>query len=182
MSRNILANDKIRSQQVRLIDDEGAAIGIIPTRSALYRAREAGLDLVQISDGSGGVPVCKITELGKYVYDMKKNQKEQDRRRRELTVDIREVQLRPNTDDADMVVKSKKANEFLSQGDKVKVIVKFRGRERSHKDIGKAVIDKFIGMVEGGIPDTVTDAGRDLIVFILPERTKSEIIKARSAK
>lgn len=180
MSRKeVLTNEQIRSKIVRLIDDSGNQLGLVPLRAAIQQAKDQGLTLVQISAGVNDNPVCRITDYGKYIFGLKKHQREMERRRRDMMVEVREIQLRPNTDENDLRIKSRKASEFLSEGDKVKVVVRFRGRERSHKDIGRKTIDQFVSLVEGGTHDTVTDTGRDLSIMIVPTISKAEVLKSK---
>lgn len=173
----ILANESIRARQVRLVDDAGKQIAVLSTRDAIYRARSEDLDLVQI--GSGDIPVCKILDYGKYVFEKKKMQRENAKRQRELSVDVKEIQLRPGTDLNDIRVKAKKAIEFLEDGDKVKVVVRFRGRERAHKDQGRKIIETFVAHLGEHKSDPVIDSGRDMQVVISPVKTKSEIYREK---
>ena len=140
---NILANHQIKSSQVRLINQDGDNVGIVETKNALNQARNVGLDLVCISDKSTP-PVCKIIDYSKYKYELKKQKKEQAKRQRENKVELKEIQLRPVTADGDLAVKVKKINEFIANGDMVKVVIKFRGREMAFKQQGFDLMQQLL--------------------------------------
>ncbi len=171
-------NDKIRALKVRLVDDSGKQMGVYLLKEALNSARHQGLDVVQI--GSGDIPVCRIMDAGKFVFEKKKQERELARRQRELTIEVKEVQLRPGTDDNDLLVKAKRAAGFLAEGNKVKIVVRFRGRERAHKDIGRATVDSFLGMVgEHKLDKPLADGGRDMQAVLAPVKSKADIYKER---
>lgn len=173
-------NERIRARQVRIVDDEGKQVGVLPTREALFRARGQGLDLVQVSV-TGDTAVCRILDAGKFLFDRKKQERESARRQRELQIEIKEVQLRPGTDDHDLAVKGKRAREFLAEGDKVKVVVRFRGRERAHKDLGHKVVAEFLAFVgEHKIERPLTDMGRDMQMVLAPVKSKSDLVRERT--
>lgn len=175
MSTQLLMNERIRGALVRLVADDGSQIGIFPVREALSRARSTNLDLVQVAPGDP--PVCRILDGGKYLFERKKAEREQARRQREMTVDIKEIQLRPTINDNDLLIKARKALEFLSDGDKVKVVLRFRGREQSHKNEGRKVIDRFLeSVVDYKIDRPVSDQGRDMIFVLAPVKTKAELL------
>lgn len=112
-------------------------LGVVPTREALTAAREAGLDLVEVSPNADP-PVCKILDYGKYKYQAQK--KKNEARKKQKTIDVKEIKLRPNIDDADYEVKLRNARRFLDEGDKVKVTMRFRGRELAHQELGMNVL------------------------------------------
>ncbi len=114
-------------------------IGVVPTREALWRAREAGLDLVEISPNADP-PVCKILDFGKYKYEQQK--KKNEARKKQKVVDVKEIKIRPNIDDHDYDVKMRQAKGFIQEGDKVKVTLRFRGRELAHIDLGMKVLER----------------------------------------
>lgn len=177
--RTLPINDRIRAKTVRVIDEDGKQIGVIPLREAIEEARRQGADLFQVSPGE--IPVCRIGDAGKFQFDRKKQQRETARRQRELVVDTKEIQLRPVTDTNDIAVKSKRAREFLQQGDKVKVVVRFRGREQAHKQEGRKVVDEFlVGIGEHKIERPLTDQGRDMLMILAPIKTKSEVVRERT--
>jgi translation initiation factor IF-3 len=126
-------NDLIRISPVRLVDDNNEQVGVIPLDEAKQRAREAGLDLVEVSPMSSP-PVCRIMDYGKWKYQQKK--KEQKARSHSKQSELKEVRLRPKIDEHDLQIKTDKAREFLLNGDKVQFTVQFRGREMAHQDFG----------------------------------------------
>lgn len=133
-------NEKIRIREVRLIDDTGRQVGVVPTDRAMAMAREAGLDLVEVSPDSRP-PVAKIMDYGKYKYERRKQQ--QESRKKSHTVQVKEVRLRPKTDKHDFDVKLGRARQFLLDGDKVQINMMFRGRELAHLEVGRSVVDRF---------------------------------------
>lgn len=133
-------NEQIRVPEVRLVDEAGEMVGVVPTREALARAEEAGLDLVEVSPGAEP-PVCKILDYGKYKYEQQK--KANEARKKQKTVDVKEIKLRPGIEEHDYQVKLRNALRFLQDGDKVKVTLRFRGREMAHQDIGLSVLNRM---------------------------------------
>ena len=132
-------NDEIRVPQVRLIDDAGEMIGVMSAREALIRAYDVGLDLVEISPNAVP-PVCKILDYGKYKYEQQK--KANEARKKQKVVEIKEIKVRPNIDDHDYDVKMKQMKNFIGEGDKVKVTLRFRGREMAHQELGVKVLER----------------------------------------
>ncbi len=130
---DVRLNERIRVPNVRLIDENGAQVGIVPTQQALQMARERNLDLMEVAAGANP-PVCKICDFGKFKYEKKK--KEAQARKNQVVVKVKEVQLRPNTEEHDLAYKIKNSQEFLEEGDKVKFTVQFRGREIAHTEPG----------------------------------------------
>lgn len=142
-----LANKWIKSPQVRLLKEDGKS-DIVDTKLAIEMAQEQGLDLITVSKDATP-PVCRIYDLGKYAYEQKKHKKEQERKNRENAIVLKEIQLRPGIGDHDLVVKQRRTNEFLEEGNKVKIVVKFRGRENAHTDMGFDLLKRFMdGLVE----------------------------------
>jgi translation initiation factor IF-3 len=133
-------NDEIRVPQVRLIDDAGEMIGVMSAREALIRAYDVGLDLVEISPNAVP-PVCKILDYGKYKYEQQK--KATEARKKQKVVEIKEIKVRPNIDDHDYEVKMKQMKNFIGEGDKVKVTLRFRGREMAHQELGVKVLERI---------------------------------------
>jgi translation initiation factor IF-3 len=125
---------------VRLIDQEGEMIGVMTAREALLRAYDAGLDLLEISPNAVP-PVCKITDYGKFKYEQQK--KANEARKKQKVVEIKEVKVRPNIDDHDYDVKMRQMKSFIGEGDKVKVTLRFRGREMAHQDLGIKVLERI---------------------------------------
>lgn len=174
---DILVNERIRARTVRLIDGD-KQLGILPLNEALSRAYRQGLDLVMVA--AGDPPVCRIVEAGRFVYERKKAEREQARRQRVMMVETKEIQLRPVTDDNDLLIKAKRARGFLDEGDKVKVIVKFKGRERSHKEWGRQVIQRFLSAVGGHKVDKpLADGEADLTIVLGSLISKSELVKRK---
>jgi translation initiation factor IF-3 len=133
-------NDEIRVPTVRLIDQHGEMIGVMTARDALIRAYDVGLDLVEISPGAVP-PVCKILDFGKYKYEQQK--KANEARKKQKVVEIKEVKVRPNIDDHDYDVKMRQMKSFIEEGDKVKVTLRFRGREMAHQELGTKVLERI---------------------------------------
>ncbi len=163
------ANDDITEPEVQLIDAEGNHLGPTPTHVAREMAAEAGLDLVAISPNARP-PVCKILDLGKYKYQAQK--KAADARKRQKTIDVKEIKLRPNIDTHDYDVKMRAVEKFLSEGDKVKVTMRFRGREMAHQELGLQLLNKVrdqmgdIAKVEA-LPKV---EGRQMVMVIAPAK------------
>ncbi|MFP3920539.1 MAG: translation initiation factor IF-3 [Dichotomicrobium sp.] len=132
-------NDSIDAAQVQLIDENGENHGIVDIEQALERASEAGLDLVEVS-GAGDSPVCKIMDYGKYKYQAQK--KAAEARKKTKTVDVKEIKMRPNIDAHDYEVKMRAIRRFFEEGDKVKVTLRFRGREMAHQQLGMDLLHK----------------------------------------
>ena len=125
---------------MRLIDDAGEMIGVMSAREALIRAYDVGLDLVEISPNAVP-PVCKILDYGKYKYEQQK--KANEARKKQKVVEIKEIKVRPNIDDHDYEVKMKQMKNFIGEGDKVKVTLRFRGREMAHQELGVKVLERI---------------------------------------
>jgi translation initiation factor IF-3 len=133
------ANDEIRVPRVQLIDSEGNNVGVVPTDDAVRLAEEAGLDLVEIAPNSDP-PVCKILDLGKLKYESQK--KAAAARRKQKVIEVKEIKMRPNIDTHDYEVKMKAVRRFFEDGDKVKVTLRFRGREMAHQELGMELLNK----------------------------------------
>ena len=132
-------NEMINVPEVRLIDATGENVGVVPRDDALARAVESGLDLVEISPNADP-PVCKILDFGKYKYQAQK--KANEARKKQRVIEIKEIKMRPNIDDHDYEVKMRSMNRFLEEGDKVKITMRFRGREMAHTDLGMRVLER----------------------------------------
>ena len=132
-------DDLILAEKVRVIDENGENLGVMYTREAMEQANEAGLNLVEVSPGADP-PVCKFLDVGKYKYEAQK--KANLARKSQKTQEIKEIKMRPNIDDHDYGVKMRKIHEFIEEGDKVKVTLRFRGREMSHQDLGMDLLKK----------------------------------------
>jgi translation initiation factor IF-3 len=132
-------NESINAREVQLIDETGENHGRVNRKDALARAQEAGLDLVEIA-ANGEVPVCKIMDFGKYKYQAQK--KAAEARKKQKTVEVKEIKLRPNIDSHDYEVKMRSIKRFFEEGDKVKVTLRFRGREMAHQELGLQLLLK----------------------------------------
>ncbi|WP_115332107.1 MULTISPECIES: translation initiation factor IF-3 [Legionella] len=133
-------NEQINVPEVRLIDDEGNQMGIVSTREALRAAEEGGLDLVEISP-SARPPVCKIMDYGKFLFELSKKQAEAKKKQKQIQV--KELKFRPTTETGDYQVKLRNLIRFLQNGDKVKVTLRFRGREMAHQEIGMKLMERL---------------------------------------
>jgi len=133
-------NEDIRVPQVRLIDQDGEMLGVMTAREAMLKAFDVGLDLLEISPNAVP-PVCKITDYGKFKYEQQK--KANEARKKQKVVEIKEVKVRPNIDDHDYEVKMRQMKGFIEEGDKVKVTLRFRGREMAHQDLGIKVLERI---------------------------------------
>lgn len=163
------ANERIRVPRVLVIGDEGQKLGEFLTEDAIALARDRGLDLIEVSPNARP-PVCKIGDFGRMKYDRKK--KETAARKRQATVTLKEVKMRPKTDVHDFMVKVKNARRFLEAGDKVKVTLRFRGREVVHRDIGDAKCRKLAEEVAevGVIEQAPRMDGRQMVMILAPSK------------
>ena len=164
-------NDEIRDREVRLISATGEQLGIMSAREALARAEEADLDLVKISP-QANPPVCKLMDYGKYKFEQAKREKEA--RKNQHVVEIKEVRMSPGIDVNDFNVKLGNAMKFLSEGNRVKGTVRFRGREMAHTDIGRDLLQKFAaGCAEIAVMDKDPKLdGRHMNMFLSPKVSK----------
>ncbi|MCA1643317.1 MAG: translation initiation factor IF-3 [Acidobacteria bacterium] len=133
-------NDRIRVPEVRVIDDAGEQLGVMNTRDAVKLAREKGLDLVEVA-ATAEPPVCRIIDFGKFQYEAKK--KANEAKKKQVIITVKEVKFRPGTDDHDYNFKMKHAHDWLSEGDKVKATIFFRGREITHRELGSSLLAKL---------------------------------------
>ncbi len=162
-------NERIRAREVLVIDEDGTKLGVMSTREALNIAREKGLDLVEVSPNANP-PVCRIMDYGKYKYQMQK--KMHEAKKKQKTVEVKTVKVRPRTDEHDMQVRIKQARKFLEKGNKVKAVVMFRGREQAHLDIGEAQLMKIYEAVKdiAEIEKKPKKEGRDMIMILAPKK------------
>ena len=135
-----MINEQIRDKEVRLVGEDGAQLGIMSAKEAYEKAVEAGLDLVKIAP-QAKPPVCKIIDYGKYRYEL--SRKEKEAKKKQKTVELKEVRLSPNIDDNDLNTKVNAARKFITKGNKVKVTLRFRGREITHMNASKHILDEF---------------------------------------
>lgn len=133
-------NDRIRVREVRVIDEEGQQLGIMPPQQAIQMARDRGLDLVEVAP-QATPPVCRIIDFGKYLYEQKKRAHEA--KKKQVVIEVKEIKFRPATDEHDYNFKMKHAQEILKEGNKVKATVRFRGREITHKELGAQLLDRL---------------------------------------
>ncbi len=141
----VRANEHIRVPQIRLVDEKGEQVGIVETSEGMTRAQEAGLDLVEVAP-LAKPPVCRLMDLGKYIYSLSKKEKES--RKKQKTITVKEVKLSCKIEEHDYQTKLRKAQKFLERGDKVKLTLFFRGREITHKDLGEKLVQRFIRDLE----------------------------------
>ena len=162
-------NGQIRAKEVQLISETGEKLGMVPLARALDLAGEKKLDLVLVSPNSQ-IPVCKIMNYGKYKFEQSK--KEKEAKKKQKTIAVKEIRLRPGIESNDLNTRANNAIKFLKKGDKVKVELRFRGRELGHKDIGKEVMLKFIEIVkEFGEPvKAPAFEGNNMVVIIDPKK------------
>ena len=164
-----MINEQIRDKEVRLIGADGEQLGIVSAKDALAMAREQELDLVKIAP-TAKPPVCKIIDYGKYRYEMAR--KEKEARKKQKITEVKEVQLSPNIDDNDLTTKANQARKFIAHGDRVKVSLKFRGREMAHMNTGKQVLDSFYSKLEdvATVEKAAKLEGRNMIMFLSAKR------------
>ena len=164
----IRINHRIRVPEVRVVAEDGSNLGVIPTDQALRRAQAHGLDLVEVNPKSSP-PVCKILDFGKFKYEEKKRQSEA--KRKQTVVEVKEIKLRPKTDDHDLNVKVRASRKFLETGNKVKVTCRFRGREITHPERARMQLDFIIGELDdiGNIEQRPTMEGRTMAIMVGPK-------------
>lgn len=164
-----MINEQIRDREIRLIGEDGEQVGVMSAKEAMKLAREAGLDLVKIAP-SAKPPVCKIVDYGKYRYELAR--KEKEAKKKQKVTDVKEIRLSPNIDVNDLNTKANQARKFLSKGDKVKVALRFRGREMAHMGISKQILDDFYAKVEdvAVIEKPAKLEGRSMIMFLGEKR------------
>ena len=164
-------NREIRASKVRLIGKDGSQIGVIAIKDALMHAEQAGLDLVEISPNANP-PVCKIIDYGKYRYQMTK--KERDSKKAQHQAKLKEIKVKPNIDEHDLMTKIKRAREFIEKGNKVRVTCMFRGREMAHPELGAKVTDRFIHALEdiAQMEAPPKQMGRNLSLVLAPQSKK----------
>jgi translation initiation factor IF-3 len=165
ISRDLRINEMIRIPQVRVIDDEGNQLGVMPTPRALEMAQERGLDLVEIAP-MAAPPVARFLDFGQYKYELTKREKENKRRQRSVT--FKEVRLSPKIGSGDFATKMHRAVEFLEDGDRIKVTVRFRGRELSHPELGRMLLERFAEQVKehGVIERTPVLEGKSMFIVL----------------
>src|SRR5579884_134592 len=146
--RETRVNERIRAREIRLIDENGEMMGVMPPGRALDIARERNLDLVEVSPNAVP-PVCKLMDYGRFKYEQAK--KENEARKHQKTITLKEIRMRPRTDEHDVAVKTRKIQEFLAEGDKVRVSVQFKGAEMRHPDLGRKLLDQIADVLKGTV-------------------------------
>ena len=166
---DLMINEQIRDKEVRLINETGEQLGIVSAEEANRQARELNLDLVKIAP-KAKPPVCKIIDYNKYKYEMAKREKEA--RKKQKVIDVKEIRITPNIEENDLKTKANMARRFLGKGDKVKVTLRFRGREMAHRTSSKAVLDNFYKMLEdvAEIEKPAKLEGRNMTMFLSEKR------------
>ncbi len=173
-------NERIGVREVRVVGEDGEQLGVLPTRDALTRARELGLDLVEVAPNSRP-PVCRIMDYGKYKYEQSK--KARQARKRQHHVVVKEIKMRPKIETHDYDFKKKHIVEFLEHGDKVKVTLMFRGREMAHTDLGRKLLDQLSSELTdlAKVEAPPKQEGRNMTMLLTPIVTKAKAAKKEDA-
>ena len=160
-----MINEQIRDKEVRLIGADGEQIGVMSSKEAYFKAKDAGLDLVKISPNAKP-PVCKIVDYGKYRYEQTRKAKEA--KKKQKTVETKEIRLSPNIDTNDLNTKVNQTKKFLQKGNKIKVSLRFRGREMAHKDVGREILDSFYEQLKdiAVVYKPAKMEGRSMVMFL----------------
>ena len=163
-----MINESIKAKEVRVINNDGSQLGILPIKDALAEAAKRDLDLVNISPNANP-PVCKIMDYGKYKFDLAK--KEKEARKKQKVISVKEIRFSPSIDTNDLNTKTNQASKFLKSGDKVKVSVRFRGRELSYMDNGITLLNQFASKLEEfcTIEKAPLKEGRSMVMFLAPK-------------
>lgn len=164
-----MINEQIRDKEVRLISENGDQLGIMSAKEAYLKAQEAGMDLVKIAP-MAKPPVCKIVDYGKFKYEQAR--KEKDARKKQKTIEIKEVRLSPNIDTNDLNTKVGAARKFLEKGNKVKITLRFRGREMAHMNSSKHILDEFAEQLSdiAVVEKAPKVEGRSMTMFLAEKR------------
>ena len=166
---DLMINEQIRDKEVRLIGEDGEQLGVMPARDALQMAKDAELDLVKIAP-TAKPPVCKIIDYGKYRYELAR--KEKEAKKKQKVIEVKEVRLSPNIDTNDLSTKMGAARKFLEKGDKVKVTLRFRGREMAHMSKSRYILEDFAKeLADIAVIDKPSKVeGRSMVMFLTPKR------------
>ena len=164
-----MINEQIRDKEVRVIGEEGQQLGVMPPKEAMKLAKEANVDLVKIAP-SANPPVCKLVNYGKYRYELAR--KEKEAKKKQKTIDVKEVRLSPNIDTNDLNTKVNAARKFLFKGDRVKVTLRFRGREMAHMASSRHVLDDFAKQLAdvATVEKAPKVEGRSMTMFLTEKR------------
>jgi len=167
---DLMINEQIRDKEVRLVGEDGEQLGVVPAKEALRLAHEANLDLVKVAP-QAKPPVCKIIDYGKYRYEMARKDKEA--RKKQKVIDIKEIRFSPNIDVNDLNTKMNHARKFLSSGNRVKVSVRFRGREMAHTATGRVILEQFAEKLSdiAVIDKPAKLEGRSMVMFLSEKRS-----------
>ena len=165
----LFINEQIRDKEVRVIGEDGEQLGIMPTKEALKLAEEAGVDLVKIAP-TAKPPVCRIVDYGKFKYEQTRREREAKKKQR--TVEIKEIRLSPNIDTNDLNTKINAARKFIGKGDRVKITLRFRGREMAHMNNSKHILDDFAqALSDIAVVDKAPKVeGRSMTMFLAEKR------------
>ncbi|NLK72728.1 MAG: translation initiation factor IF-3 [Clostridiales bacterium] len=168
MNKELQINEEIRDKEIRLIDSDGAQLGVMSAKDAQKLANEKKLDLVKIAPNANP-PVCKILDYGKYRYELQK--KEKEAKKKQKIISVKEIRLSPSIEDHDLNVKANNANKFLKSGDKVKVTLRFRGREMGFIKAGYDIMEKFSASIEeyGTVEKKPALEGKNMIMILAPK-------------
>ena len=160
-----MINEQIRDKEVRLIGADGEQIGVMSSKEAYFKAKDVGLDLVKISPNAKP-PVCKIVDYGKYRYEQTRKAKEA--KKKQKTVETKEIRLSPNIDTNDLNTKVNQTKKFLQKGNKIKVSLRFRGREMAHKDVGREILNSFYEQLKdvAVVDKPAKMEGRSMVMFL----------------
>ena len=169
-SSDLMINEQIRDKEVRLVGEDGEQLGVMSARDAQKMAEEAGLDLVKIAP-TAKPPVCKIVDYGKFKYEQARKDKEA--KKKQKTIEIKEIRMSPNIDTNDLNTKMNAARKFLQKGDKVKVTLRFRGREMAHMYASKHILDEFAEALSdiAVIEKPAKVEGRSMAMFLTEKRS-----------
>ncbi|NIL93657.1 MAG: translation initiation factor IF-3 [Woeseiaceae bacterium] len=169
VSKRVRRNDEIEANEVRVISSDGEQAGVMPLRDAIDLAADEGLDLVEVSPNAEP-PVCRIMDFGKYLFEQ--NKKAQQSRRKQKQVHVKEIKFRPGTDEGDYQVKLRKLVQFLENGDKTKVTLRFRGREMAHQELGANLLARVRSDLEeyGTVEQMPQMEGRQMVMVMAPRK------------
>ena len=172
IQKRIRINHQIRISPVRVIGSDGKQIGVVPTEQAIQQAEEEGFDLVEVAP-QANPPVCRIMDFGKYKYE--ESQKAKRAKKKQHVIQIKEIKLRPKIEDHDIEFKVRHAKKFLSENNKVKVTLMFRGREIAHPGLAYAVMERFVKSLEeeGIVESPIKSEGKNLVMILAPKGRKS---------
>ena len=178
---DLMINEEIRDREVRLIDENGEQLGVMPTQKALELAEERGMDLAKIQP-TAKPPVCKLMDYDKYRYEQSK--RERENRKNQRVVAIKEVQLSATIEENDVLTKAKMATRFLQDGDKVKVSIRFRGRQITHSEIGMKVMQDFAQRCAevSSVERRPMMDGRHMIMILAPKAAKASFAEKKAAR